>query len=403
MGSGKTTAAIKYMNEGKERYLYITPFLDEADRIFDACPNLNFAKPSDKGMTKLASLKELMRDGRNIVSTHQLFAGYDDEVLALVREKGYVLIMDEVTEVIEVCQLPQLDIEFLFKNDYLTTNDDGIVLRGENILPSNSCFSQVVNRVCNTRTYFVDGNFVVELMPVQHFTEFKDIIILTYMFDASIQRYYYDIYNIDYSYIYVTDSMEFTNDKSKQTTIKPDASLFNIYEDDAYHKYNAIGDNYNSLSRNWTKSYQNMLKLKNMVKNIGRAIWKDVSKKKIIWTTFKGEKDILKNNDGNGKFVVVNARSTNEFANRDHLLYCANMYMHPAIKLFVAKYDIEVNERRYALSEMLQWIYRSAIRKGQPIYLYIPSRRMRSLLHEWLGQVEDKYGKWVTPSQVNQI
>ena len=33
---------------------------------------------------------------------------------------------------------------------------------------------------------------------------------------------------------------------------------------------------------------------------------------------------------------------------------------------------------------MLQWIWRSRIRKGENINIYIPSMRMRQLLKNWL-------------------
>lgn len=33
---------------------------------------------------------------------------------------------------------------------------------------------------------------------------------------------------------------------------------------------------------------------------------------------------------------------------------------------------------------MIQWIWRSAIRNGEEISLYLPSKRMRDLLTEWI-------------------
>ena len=38
----------------------------------------------------------------------------------------------------------------------------------------------------------------------------------------------------------------------------------------------------------------------------------------------------------------------------------------------------------YALSEMIQWIFRSRIRNNEDINIYIPSSRMRNLLIEFL-------------------
>ena len=44
----------------------------------------------------------------------------------------------------------------------------------------------------------------------------------------------------------------------------------------------------------------------------------------------------------------------------------------------------------FALSEMLQWIWRSRIRQGESINIYVPSKRMRNLLLDWLNGKEIK-------------
>ena len=38
----------------------------------------------------------------------------------------------------------------------------------------------------------------------------------------------------------------------------------------------------------------------------------------------------------------------------------------------------------YALTELIQWVWRSRVRRGEPIILYLPSPRMRRLFEEWL-------------------
>lgn len=45
---------------------------------------------------------------------------------------------------------------------------------------------------------------------------------------------------------------------------------------------------------------------------------------------------------------------------------------------------MEIEEDEYALSEMVQLIFRSAIREGNPITVYIPSKKMRELLEDWI-------------------
>ena len=48
---------------------------------------------------------------------------------------------------------------------------------------------------------------------------------------------------------------------------------------------------------------------------------------------------------------------------------------------------IRVEEDQYALSELIQWIFRSALRDNKEITLYIPSKRMRKLLENWINKV----------------
>ena len=47
--------------------------------------------------------------------------------------------------------------------------------------------------------------------------------------------------------------------------------------------------------------------------------------------------------------------------------------------------NVTIDEDTWALSELLQWLFRSAIREHKEINIYIPSERMRELLLEWLN------------------
>ena len=50
-----------------------------------------------------------------------------------------------------------------------------------------------------------------------------------------------------------------------------------------------------------------------------------------------------------------------------------------------------MDQSLYSLSEMVQFIWRSRIRNGEPIDLYVPSKRMRELLIAWLNdEFEEK-------------
>ena len=60
--------------------------------------------------------------------------------------------------------------------------------------------------------------------------------------------------------------------------------------------------------------------------------------------------------------------------------------MNPIIKNFFEQNGIYVNEDGYALSELIQFIFRSAVRNGKKVDVYIPSRRERELLLAWLNK-----------------
>ena len=54
---------------------------------------------------------------------------------------------------------------------------------------------------------------------------------------------------------------------------------------------------------------------------------------------------------------------------------------------------VEFDEELFSLSTLLQWIWRSQIRDGKPIEIYIPSERMRSLLKIWIEECKEEVKK----------
>ena len=75
MGAGKTESAITLMNQDKEsRYVFITPYLDEVERIKRSCSGRKFKDPQSKGKGKLENLHYLLSMRDNIASTHALLS-----------------------------------------------------------------------------------------------------------------------------------------------------------------------------------------------------------------------------------------------------------------------------------------------------------------------------------------
>ena len=84
---------------------------------------------------------------------------------------------------------------------------------------------------------------------------------------------------------------------------------------------------------------------------------------------------------------MFNARNSDEHKDKDCLAYAVNLFMNENEKKLYNKYNIEVDDDKYALAKMIQWIWRSAIREGKPINIYIPSKRMRDLLIGWINSL----------------
>lgn len=154
---------------------------------------------------------------------------------------------------------------------------------------------------------------------------------------------------------------------------------------------NEIGNKRTALSASWWKRRgTEWQKLMDNTYNLLRNIWK-VDSSKILWTLFKGNshKDPTIKTRWKNRFCPCNARATNEWGDSVYLAYLINMFPDPSVKQWFADHGGCIDDDQYALSNMLQWIWRSAIRNNIPVKLYIPSRRMREILKAWLEITSD--------------
>ena len=70
---------------------------------------------------------------------------------------------------------------------------------------------------------------------------------------------------------------------------------------------------------------------------------------------------------------------------KDLCLYLVNIYPNWNVQKYLNDYHTPVENDAYALSEMLQFIWRGCIRTGKPMDLYVASARMKGLLEAWLN------------------
>jgi hypothetical protein len=380
MGSGKTTWAIQKMNEDKENnYIYITPFLDEVKRIKEQCSDKKFYEPLQRGKGKLDNFHTLLADNKNIASTHALFQMSTDITRELIKANNYILILDEVFDVIEQTPLKKNDMEAILEHAHI--NEECFLIW--NNLEYDGRYNDIKTMALNKSLIYVNNTLLMWNFPVNVFNAFKECYIMTYLFDAQIQKYYYDLHNIDYEYYTLKNRqlVPYNDYVIDKFLIKKN---INILLNDVINK---IGDNEFALSVSWYKRATNNKELiTKLKKNLYNYFQNKVKakNKEIIWTTFKDYEKYLKGKGYFNNFIACNERATNKYREKTKLAYCVNIFLNPIIKQFFIDKGVNVLEDKYALSELLQWLWRSAIRDDKPVNIYIPSSRMRYLLIEWL-------------------
>ena len=65
--------------------------------------------------------------------------------------------------------------------------------------------------------------------------------------------------------------------------------------------------------------------------------------------------------------------------------YLLNLYPNPFLIRWLNKNGITVNQDHFPLTMLLQWVFRSQIRDGKEINLYLPAFRMREILKRYLA------------------
>ena len=133
-------------------------------------------------------------------------------------------------------------------------------------------------------------------------------------------------------------------DYSKLITIVDDAKL------------NAVGDGTYALSKGWydRRGYSDpgIRSLRNGLKKFFQSLDESNADTR-MWTCFKSGR-FRKN------FIQTSARATNRYKDRTDVAYMVNRFADPNILKFFRSRNIELDRDAYALSEMLQWIWRSA-------------------------------------------
>ena len=419
-GSGKTSAMIwKINNEFEdEKIFYVTPYLDEVNRVIKNCKKRHFVEPHISKVVledgteiwnKSNALLDLVRRGRNICTTHALLSNISDELIEALRSGNYVLILDEVFEVVKEYKSSSWGkvrptSEERARNDIKKVMDmfihHGAVTIDENTMAvvwhqdkadeakvEQDRYEDVIRMAKRGLLYYISNSIVYWSFPIELFRDiFSQTYILTFMFEGQIQAAYYRYHGLRYEkwhpikdivngeFVYTVHLT--TDDEFERSWIRSVRNRIEIVEKESINrigsKYYDNGWQMTSLSWTW---FQRELEKENGIGEIevlGRnaqnffnnvAIDKDAGSR--MWAVFlDAQESIMKGNpllSKNG-FVPIGTRAVNDFADRTALAYMVNRYYQPYIKTFFSKRDVKIDEDYWALSDLVQWVWRSNIR-----------------------------------------
>ena len=423
------------MNRNKERaYIYCTPLLDEIKRIRKACGYHRFNEPQPYNGTKIDDFNDLLTDGGCVAVTHVTFLNATPETLERIYEGEYTLILDEALDVVMEFNKIQTvedsprqtitsqDMRMLLEHGIIKIRPDYRVDWCGGEYGTDFKFSEVERLAKLGVLYCVRNKLLVTVFPPKMFRLFERVYVLTYMFGGSLLKYYFQLFGLDYEIASVSGN--------------GDGYMLTEYTDEAdrlfrqqFRKLVTVCDSPNlnnrprTLSKEWYKKATDA-DLKQLRNDIGNYFNRHITDSRasngdIMWTCPKDyelklrgagytrsrnlSKDERSLPEKQRKeldkqltcFVPCNSRATNIYRSRWALAYCCNMWMHPMIRGFFTDYneerqqrglaEITPDDKQYALSCLIQWMCRSRIRDGLSISIYIPSKRMRDLLLDWMG------------------
>ena len=310
-----------------------------------------------------------------------------------IQATGYTLMVDENVEVLESFEIHPDDLKAAVSAGWVNENNGVYTVGDEDY--HGSMYREMFYLMRSRELIKINAQDQDSLffwaLPPNLITSFKDVFIMTYLFEGQSLHHFLEIYQIPYVYIGVDRDDDGTFRFGDLPGYTPEyvrhlKDMIHILDNP---KLNAIGKDFYALSKAWLdRGGSNVDQLRKNVVNCYRNIWDDVPADERLWGTYKSAFGALRGKGYTNGFLTFNARATNNYRNCRALAYVVNVFMNVGEKLFYQSHGIKVDEDMYALSCMVQWIWRSAIRDGEPVDLYIPSSRMRTLLIDWINSFD---------------
>lgn len=396
MGSGKTTKIVEWIeNNPDERYIYISPLLSEIDEETGRLSDLGFLAPNlERTGTKSAHLYELLAQGKNVSCTHSLYKNMTKEHFRVIRENEYIVIIDEEIQMLDLfTDNSKADVMWLKEKGHIVIDESQaglITWKATEELGRDHSFEKM-KKYCDEGRLFApirtDGSGLMVQLPPQLFEAAKRTILLTYIFEGNVLDCFLRLRGFT-----IVDFTEVEVPEKSKAEIKALITLHDVTRRQAKL----------SLSSTW---YEEALgKDIREVSNLIRATCRKYTTKAsdVMWTlpsdrvtgnstlvSPKGFKEFYTEGEfgriTHSCWVASNARATNRYKYRWMLVHAYSRFPLTHVENYLSDYKFPIDRDVFAVSELVQWVWRSRIRDDKPIVLCIVPKRMRDFFNTWLN------------------
>ena len=404
-GLGKTNALLSILEARPDLLvLVVVQTLSEVDRIISSVPKGRIYAPEGPGSlhrTKGEQLEPLVHAGRSIVITHNLY-----ERAGILANQGafssYQVIIDEVPNAVSVSDLvldPVSFKEFYIDPGYFSLREGGLVVMtykgdDEEARLKQALDERLISNIRSGRLYYDGKKHFIQTIPTSLFTHADSVTVLTFLSEGSLFLKFLEKHQIDYRVLRSSKcNQEFQQRARENLKIHRMPSLdkvsFGYSKQTSYKpKSKEVGSIRNAL-KNLKQRDLVGVDLKNLIITCAKQNWFHRS-----GSSYNEAKPSLFSIDSRmfkgANWLPNTTRGTNDYLHCTHAIYLYEQNANPILLNWLNANDAQFKSD-YSLTEMVQWIWRTRLRRGEPVHVYMPSKRMRGLLQAWLtlGASED--------------
>ena len=459
-GGGKTQAAINMINKNPNaRYMYISPFLAQLDRVQGACNGMQQPRGGERE-SKIPDLHNILESGQSVAITHELFKRLDDTALTHISQQGYVLICDEAINPFDtVDMINTYDVAFAFTSGLLECDtitgqvqrgERGKAYKGDLYKPLVELVDKgnVYTAITNNKTAARPSNTLITMLDFKLFETFQSVYVLTYMYALQPLDLYFRIHAPEVKPHYIST-------KPTSAALNPHTPLLDVVkalanaheyefvdtpdnkpEDKAIWKYGELIKLYTptrtlcpkgknnkphkyTYSKTWydhfvtassapaaevRQSLRRFTEQPDVAAALRAARERGDAHKTaldyLVATTYNAHVAAIRGDISPKHFIPCNTKATNDYSECVAVAYMVNMHLPPEIINYLHyrlkdQFDTDelttgaINET-FALTEVIQFVYRSAVRNNKAVYVFIPSTRVRTLFENWIAAHTDK-------------